>query len=102
MSFLGHLLFNNVYTPPPVKGVRKHRLMNEKGLPSPEPVQARTKIMEVLHEYEWMTVEEIARKTGLAVPTVAKTTDRMYSSKRIERTKRVHPAHGKINIYRKK
>lgn len=58
--------------------------------------------MATLSQFNWMTAEEIALKTGLTVATVARTTDRMYASKRIERKLKTNPAHGKINIYRKK
>ena len=91
------------WTPPPSIGVIKHRIMQESNkAPCKEPVQARTKILAALHEFNWMTVEQIAKETGLAVATVARTTDRMYAAKKIERKREVNPAHGKINVYRKK
>lgn len=91
------------WTPPPEVGVRKHRIMQDNNKAEcKEPVQARTKILAALHQYDWMTVEEIAIKTGLAVSTVARTTDRMYAAKKIERKRETNPAHGKINVYRKK
>ena len=96
-------LYYPAWTPPPEVGVRKHRIMQDnKKAEGNYPVQARTKILAALHQYEWMTVEEISIKTGLAVSTVARTTDRMYAAKKIERKRETNPAHGKINVYRKK
>ena len=96
-------LYYPAWTPPPEVGVRKHRIMQDNNRAEcKQPVQARTKILAALHQYEWMAVEEIAIKTGLAVSTVARTTDRMYAAKKIERKRETNPAHGKINVYRKK
>ena len=91
------------WTPPPEIGIRKHRIMQDGNKPEGKyPVQAKTKILAALHHNNWMTAEEIAIQTGLSVSTVARTTDRMYAAKRIERKSEVNPAHGKINVYRKK
>jgi DNA-binding transcriptional ArsR family regulator len=91
------------WTPPSEVGVRKHRIMQDNyKSESKQPVHARTKILAALHKFDWMTVEKIATETGLAVSTVARTTDRMYAAKKIERKREVNPAHGKINLYRKK
>lgn len=103
MSFVAHLLFNNTYTPPPEVGVRRHRIMQDPGKATiKEPVQARSKIYAVLHKFDYKTLYEIAADTGLNLSTVARTTDRMYAAGKIERSKRIHPSHGRINIYRKK
>lgn len=80
---------------------RRHRLLNESKAAPKDPVQARTRIMAVLDEFEWKTVEQLARETTLTVNTVAVTTDRMRRSGKIERSKKETPF-GKVNVYRKK
>ena len=86
---------------PEIVTTRRHRLLDDSKTPRKEPVQARTKIMAALHKFNWMTIEEIARETCVTVETVSVTTDRMYRSGTIERSKRSTP-HGKVNLYRKK
>ena len=102
MSFVGHLLFNNVYTPPPVIGVRKHRIMHEAGSAKlKEPVQCRTKIMKVLDKFNWKSVSEISEETAIPKGTVFSTAERMYKAGRIERKKK-STIYGDMNMYRKK
>ena len=80
---------------------RRHRILDDSKVPRKEPVQARTKIMAVLGKYDWQTIEEIAKQTSLAINTVVVTTDRMYKSGKLERTKKLTPF-GRVNVYRKK
>ena len=80
---------------------RRHRMMDDSKVPRKDPVQARTKILAILSEYNWKTIDEIARETCLTTNTVSITADRMYKSGKIERTKKV-TTFGKVNVYRKK
>jgi hypothetical protein len=80
---------------------RKHRLLSDSKAEPKDPVHARTRIMAALDEFEWKTVEQLARETTLTVNTVAVTTDRMRRSGKIDRSKKVTPF-GKVNVYRKK
>lgn len=102
MSFVGHLLFNNVYTPPPEVGVRKHRIMKETSPSEPrEPVQARTKIMKILDKLNWKSVSEIADETAIPKNTVFQTAERLKKAGKIE--SRMKPTlYGDIKMYRKK
>lgn len=91
------------WTPPPESGTRTHRITHDmdKRDRKSQPVQARTKIMAILDEFEWKSNEEIAKETGIGLSTVAITTDRMSRTGKIERSKRA-TVHGKINVFRKK
>ena len=80
---------------------RRHRLLDESKNPRNEPVQARTKIMAILDDFNWMTIEEIARMTSITTNTVGITTDRLYKAGKIER-KKIDCRYGKMNAYRRK
>ena len=102
MSFVGHLLFNNTYTPLPEVAVRKHRIMKDLSQSEPkEPVQARTKIMKILNKISWMSVSEIADETAIPKNTVFQTAERLYKAGKIEATKKP-TIYGDIKMYRKK
>lgn len=102
MSFVGHLLFNNTYTPPTEAGVRKHRIMKDPSQSGPkEPVQARTKIMKILDKLNWKSVSEIADETAIPKNTVFQTAERLYKAGKIE-TRKKPTIYGDIKMYRKK
>lgn len=86
---------------PEIVTTRRHRLLDDSKIPRKEPVQARTKIMEALSKFNWMTIDEIAKVTCIANGTVSMTTDRLYKAGRIERKKK-ETTYGKINTYRRK
>lgn len=94
-------LFYPPWTPPPEVSLRKNRIMSDNLKAKSEPVQARTKIMAALDEFEWKTIDQLTRETGLLVSTVAITTDRMYKARKIARKHEQRP-HGKTNLFRKK
>ena len=103
IEFLTNLFYPS-WTPPEAAKVRRHRIMHEVNRPTKEksqPVHARTKLMAALDEFEWKTNDELAKETCLNISTVAITTDRMYNSGKIQRTKKKMP-HGYVNMYRKK
>jgi hypothetical protein len=101
IAFLTNL-FYPAWTPPTEVGKRVHRIMQcteprEKN----QPVQARTKIMSALDKFQWKSIDQLAKETGLVTSTVAITTDRMYKARRIER-KQTASTYGKVNLFRKK
>lgn len=94
-------IFYPPWTPPPEVGVRKNRIMKDNLKGKNEPVQARTRIMAALDEFEWKSIDDLSKETGLLVSTVAITTDRMYRAHKIARKHEQRP-HGKTNLFRKK
>lgn len=96
------ILFGN-WTPPKVKETRKHAIIGSSKRISKEPVQARSKIMAVLSELDWMTNKEIAELTALQLNTVQTTTNKLFAKGKVERkTKKDKGDIKPICLYRKK
>lgn len=91
------------WIPPEVKEVRRHTILGSSKRANKEPVQARSKIMAVLSDLDWMTNKEIAELTGLQLNTVQTTTNKLFTKGKIERkTKKEKSDIKPICLYRKK
>lgn len=96
------ILFGD-WTPPESKKTTRHTILGVNKRTSKEPVQARSKIMAILDELNWMTNKEIAEETGLQLNTVQTTTNKLYAKGKVERkTKKDKGDIKPICLYRKK
>ena len=88
---------------PEVKETRRHTILGSSKRVSKEPVQARSKIMAVLDELNWMTNKEIAELTALQLNTVQTTTNKLFAKGKLDRkTKKDKGDIKPICLYRKK
>jgi predicted transcriptional regulator len=98
-----HTILFGFWTPPEVKEVRRHTILGSGKKANKEPVQARSKIMAVLSETDWMTNKQIAELTALQLNTVQTTTNKLFTKGKIERkTKKEKSDIKPICLYRKK
>lgn len=95
-------LLYGIWIPPKSKNTIKHTGFSSSKKKS-EPVHAKTKVMAVLDEFEWMSNKEIAAKTELQLNTVQTTTNKLYEKKKIERRMRKEAGDIKpVCLYRRK
>lgn len=96
-------MFFGDWIAPKSEGTITHTILGSNRKTSKEPVQARTKIMAVLNEFDWMTNKQIADLTSLQLNTVQTTTNKLYTKGKLDRkTRKDSPDTKPICIYRKK
>lgn len=96
-------MFFGDWVAPATTNTIKHTILGSSKRTSKEPVQARSKIMAVLNETDWMTNKEIAELTALQLNTVQTTTNKLYVKGKVERkTKKDKGDIKPICLYRKK
>lgn len=96
-------MFFGDWVAPPVSKIERHTILGSSKRANKEPVQARSKIMAVLNETDWMTNKEIMELTALQLNTVQTTTNKLYVKGKVERkTKKDKGDIKAICMYRKK
>lgn len=99
---LYRMFFGDWVAPEP-KATITHTILGTNRRTSKEPVQARTKIMAVINEFDWMTNKHIAELTGLPLNTVQTTTNKLYGKQKLERKMNKENVDTKpVCLYRKK